>query len=286
MASVIETRKSRLLLVGLVLAHLVGISKQVERGGQSLLGQGLFALVAPVQGLITGSIRGVSGGWSGYVDLRRVHEQNRALQERVRVLEEQLQDRLEQAQEAERLREMLQLRKELPLDVLAAEVIVREGVPWSRTITVDKGSAEGVRLNAAVISATGVVGRVIALGPHASRVQLILDGQAGVGVRIERSRVTGVLVAPPGMATAVIGDLAMKYVPSLGDVVVGDVVVTSGLDHLYPAGLVVGRVRSATRGSGLFKEIAVAPSAQFNTLEEVLVVRTPLADDTMSQGVR
>jgi rod shape-determining protein MreC len=286
MASVIETRKSRLLLVGLVLAHLVAISKQVERGGQSLLGQGLFALVAPIQGLITGAIRGVSGGWSGYVDLRRVHEENRSLQERVRALEKQLQDRQEQAQEAERLREMLQLRKELPLDVLAAEVIVREGVPWSRTITVDKGSADGVRLNAAVISATGVVGRVIALGAHASRVQLILDGQAGVGVRIERSRVTGVLVALPVMPTAVIGDLAMKYVPSLADVVVGDVVVTSGLDHLYPAGLVVGRVRSATRGTGLFKEIAVAPSAQFNTLEEVMIVRTPLADDTTTQGVR
>ena len=286
MASVIETRKSRLLLVGLVLAHLVAISKQVEHGGQSLLGQGLFALVAPVQGLITGTIRGVSGGWSGYVALRGVHEQNRHLQERVRVLEQQLQDRQEQAQEAERLREMLQLRKELPLDVLAAEVIVREGVPWSRTITVDKGTAEGVRLNAAVISATGVVGRVIAVGPHASRVQLILDGQAGVGVRIERSRVTGVLVGQPGVPNSVIGDLAMKYVPSLADVVVGDVVVTSGLDHLYPAGLVVGRVRSAARGTGLFKEIVVTPSAQFNTLEEVMVVRTPLPDDTMGQGVR
>ena len=286
MASVIETRKTRLLLVGLVLAHLVGISKQVERGGQSLLGQSLFALVAPVQGLITGTIRGVSGGWSGYVALRGVHEQNRHLQERVRVLEQQLQDRQEQAQEAERLREMLQLRKELPLDVLAAEVIVREGVPWSRTITVDKGTAEGVRLNAAVISATGVVGRVIAVGPHASRVQLILDGQAGVGVRIERSRVTGVLVGQPGVPNSVIGDLAMKYVPSLADVVVGDVVVTSGLDHLYPAGLVVGRVRSAARGTGLFKEILVTPSAQFNTLEEVMVVRTPLPDDTTTQGVR
>jgi rod shape-determining protein MreC len=286
MASVIETRKSRLLLVGLVLAHLVAISKQVERGGQSLLGQGLFAFVAPIQAAITGTIRGIGGGWSGYVDLRRVYEQNRALQERVRVLEKQLQDRQEQAQEAERLREMLQLRKELPLQILAAEVIVREGVPWSRTITVDKGAAEGVRLNAAVISATGVVGRVIAVGSHASRVQLILDGQAGVGVRIERSRVTGILVGQPGMPTAATTDLVLKYVPSLADVVVGDVVVTSGLDHLYPAGLVVGRVRSAARGTGLFKEILVTPSAQFNTLEEVMVVRTPLPDDTTTQGVR
>jgi len=286
MASVIETRKSRLLLVGLVLAHLVAISKQVERGGTSLLGQGLFAFVAPFQALITGGVRGVSGAWSGYVDLRRVHEQNRALQERVRGLETHLQQREEQAREAERLREILQLRRDLPWATVAAEVIAREGTPWSRTITLDKGSAEDVRLNAAVISATGVVGRVIALGPHASRVQLILDGQAGVGVRIERSRVTGVLVAQPGMPTASIGDLVLKYVPSLGDVVVGDVVVTSGLDRLYPPGLVVGRVRSAARGSGLFREILVTPSAQFNTLEEVMVVRTPPPDDGMTQGVR
>jgi rod shape-determining protein MreC len=286
MASVIETRKSRLLLVGLVLAHLVAISKQVERGGTSLLGQGLFAFVAPLQALITGGVRGVSGAWSGYVDLRRVHEQNRALQGQVRGLETQLQQREEQAREAERLREMLQLRRDLPWATVAAEVIAREGAPWARTITLDKGSSEDVRLNAAVISATGVVGRVIAVGPHASRVQLILDGQAGVGVRIERSRVTGVLVAQPGMPTASIGDLVLKYVPSLGDVVVGDVVVTSGLDRLYPPGLVVGRVRSAARGSGLFREILVTPSAQFNTLEEVMVVRMPLPDDGVTQGVR
>lgn len=286
MARVIETRKTRLLLVGLVLAHLVAISKQVERGGQSLLGQSLFALIAPLQAVITGTIRGVSGGWSGYVALRGVHEENGRLQERVAFMERQLQEREELAREAERLREILQLRKELPLETVAAEVIAREGAPWSRTITLDKGSSHGVRLNAAVLSATGVVGRVIAVGPRASRVQLILDGQAGVGVRIERSRVTGILVGQPGMPTAVTGDLGMKYVPSLADVVVGDVVVTSGLDRLYPAGLVVGRVRSATRGSGLFKEILVTPSAQFNTVEEVMVVRTPLPDDSVTQGVR
>jgi len=286
MARVIETRKTRLLLVGLVLAHLVAISKQVERGGQSLLGQGVFAVVAPLQGAITGTIRGFSGGWAGYVDLRGVHEENRRLLERVAVMERQLQERQELAREAERLREILQLRKELPLDTVPAEVIAREGAPWSRTITLDKGSAEGVRLNAAVISATGVMGRVIAVGPHASRVQLILDGQAGVGVRIERSRVTGILVGQPGPTTGGANDLVMKYVPSLADVVVGDVVVTSGLDRLYPAGLVVGRVRSATRGTGLFKEILVTPSAQFNTVEEVMVVRTPLPDDAVTQSVR
>jgi rod shape-determining protein MreC len=286
MARVIETRKTRLLLVGLVLAHLVAISKQVERGGQSLLVGGLFAFAAPFQAAITGAIRGMSGGWSGYVDLRRVHEENARLQERVASMERQLQEKEELAREAERLREILQLRKELPLDTVAAEVIAREGTAWSRTITLDKGSSDGVRLNAAVISATGVVGRVIAVGPGASRVQLILDGQAGVGVRIERSRVTGILAGQPGMSIGAISDLVMKYVPSLADVVVGDVVVTSGLDRLYPPGLVVGRVRSVTRGAGLFKEILVTPSAQFNTVEELMIVRTSLTDDTVTQGVR
>src|SRR5947208_16909971 len=114
MASVIETRKSRLLLLGLVLAHLVAISKQVERGGQSLLGQGLFALVTPLQAVITGTIRGVSGGWAGYVDLRRGYEQNRSLQEGERVLESHSQARQEQAQEAEALRKVMQLKNDMP----------------------------------------------------------------------------------------------------------------------------------------------------------------------------
>ena len=76
-------------------------------------------------------------------------------------------------------------------------------------------------------------------------------------------------------------DLLLKYVPARGDVVVGDVVVTSGLDRLYPKGLVVGRVRFVGDGSGLFRDIRVEPSARFDRLEEVLVVRrTPEALDT------
>src|SRR5215510_15589586 len=118
MAPVIETRKSKLLLVGLVLAHLVAISKQVERGGTSLLGQGLFAVVSPFQALITGTIRGVSGAWSSYVDLRGVHAENGRLQEQIQTLQRLLEERQEQAREGERLREMLQLKQDLPLQTL------------------------------------------------------------------------------------------------------------------------------------------------------------------------
>jgi rod shape-determining protein MreC len=78
----------------------------------------------------------------------------------------------------------------------------------------------------------------------------------------------------------------MKYVRMLADVVEGDLIITSGLDRIYPPGLVVGRVRSVKLGSGLFKEILVAPSARFDRLEEVLVVRTPLPDVKTTETVQ
>jgi rod shape-determining protein MreC len=81
-------------------------------------------------------------------------------------------------------------------------------------------------------------------------------------------------------------DLSLKWVPALADVVVGDVVVTSGLDRIYPPGLMLGRVRVVERGNGLFKEILVQPSARFDQIEEVLVVRTALPEDATPETLR
>jgi rod shape-determining protein MreC len=90
---------------------------------------------------------------------------------------------------------------------------------------------------------------------------------------VERSRVPGVVSGQVGGPGAGSEDLVLKYVDERADVAVGDVVVTSGLDRIYPKGLVVGRVRSVGKGSGLFRDIRVEPSARFDRLEEVLVVR-------------
>jgi rod shape-determining protein MreC len=287
MARSLATNKSRLLLAGLVLGHLVAISKQVDVGdGATLFERSLFALFSPLQGLISGGVHGLGGTWSSYVSLRGVREENKELRDRLAVAELLLQQRTHQAREAQRLREILQLRQVLPLQTLLAEVIARDGVPWFRTVTLNKGSRQGVLLNAPVISPNGVVGRVIRLGPEACVVQLLLDQESGVGVRIERSRVTGVVSGQVDSAGQLTGDLQMKYVPMLADVVEADLVITSGLDRMYPPGLVVGRVRQVKLGSGVSKEILVAPSARFDKLEEVLVVRTPLPDTTVTETVQ
>jgi rod shape-determining protein MreC len=193
--------------------------------------------------------------------------------EQVRQLEAQLQERSDRAREADQLRELLGLRQVLPLETVAADVVSRDGVPWFRSLTLNKCIADGVVLNAPVMSPTGVVGRVIAVGPHAARVQLLLDRDSGAGALVERSRVGGVVSGQVAGTEAGSGDLVLRYVPERADVTVGDVVVTSGLDRIYPKGLVIGRVRSVGKGSGLFRDVRVEPSARFDRLEQVLVVR-------------
>jgi rod shape-determining protein MreC len=286
-ARVMEGRKSRFLLGVLVLAHLVAISRQVEgEGGVSLLQRVLFNVLVPPQRLVASGIHGVKGVWLGYVSLRGTRDENRRLQERLHSLETQLQATQEQIGEAARLREVLELRPILPVPTLTAQVIAREGVPWFRNVTIDKGQKDGVALNAPVLGVAGVLGRVVAVGPKAAKVQLLLDRDCGVGVRIERTRTTAVVSGQVSFSDSGTTELLMKYVPVLADVVVGDVVVTSGLDQIYPKGLVVGRVRSVGKGSGLFKEVAVAPSANFERIEEVMVATAPVQPPAMTETVR
>jgi len=274
MALAVPARQSRVLLVGLVLVHLAVISHQVDGGGGvSLLQRGLLAVLSPLQRGVGAIVGGAGEAWRGWAFHRETYEKNRRLGERVRQLETELQASSARAQEGARLRELLELRQAVPMETVAAEVVARDGVPWFRTLTIDKGEADGVALDAPVMSPTGVVGRVVAVGPHAARVQVLLDRDSGAGVLIERSRVPGVVSGQVSGQASGAEDLALEYVPERSDVAVGDVVVTSGLDRIYPKGLVVGRVRYVGKGSGLFRDIRVEPSARFDRLEEVLVVR-------------
>jgi rod shape-determining protein MreC len=278
LATAVPARRSRFLLVGLVLAHLTAISHQVDGGGGvSLLQRALLSVLAPLQSGVAVTLGGLSELWHGWAFHRETYAENRRLREQVRELETELQQRTFKAQESVRLRELLELKQSVPLDTLAAQVVGRDGVPWFRTLTLDKGDQDGVRLDAAVISATGVVGRVFAVGPHAARVQTLLDRDSGAAALIERSRASGVVSGQVSGPEAGSEDLTLKYVPERADVAVGDLVVTSGLDRIYPKGLVLGRVRHVGTATGLFRDIRVEPSARFERLEEVLVVRQPLA---------
>jgi rod shape-determining protein MreC len=287
MAFAVADRRRWPLLVGLILVHLAVISHQVDGGGGVSLLQGLvLRALLPFQLAIKGTVSGASELRRSLARLRGAYDENLRLAEEVRRLELLVQERSRQSQDAAGLRELLDLKPVLPLETVAADVLSREGVPFYRTLSIDKGTEDGVALDAAVLSPRGVLGRVIWSGPRSARVQTLLDRDSGAGVLIERTRTTGVVSGQVALSDAGSPDLVMKYVLEQADVVAGDLVVTSGLDRIYPKGLVVGRVRSVGKGAGLFKDIRVEPSAQFDSLEHVLVVLGRASEDAAGASAR
>jgi rod shape-determining protein MreC len=123
----------------------------------------------------------------------------------------------------------------------------------------------------AVIAPAGVVGRIILPTGRASKVQLLIDRNAAAGAIIERTRVQGVAI---GLG---LEQMRMDYVAGSADVKVGDTVVTSGIDGIYPKGFVIGQIESVHRGAGVYSTIVIRPAVDFSALEAVLVVKIPPA---------
>lgn len=257
------------LLLALALALHVGlISLQVTtRAGSTVFHSVVFGGVSEAQRGAAWVTGGVGDTYSGYFDLRGVRDENARLRTEVGALQVQLQAERARAERADGYRRLLELRERVPLETTGAEVIAASATPEFRTITVDKGSNDGVAANMAVVAPSGIVGRVTQPAARAALVQLIIDANAAAGAVIERTRVQGIVV---GLGD---GTLRMDFAPATGDVVTGDVVVTSGIDGLYPPGFVIGTVTRVSRGDGLYHDIAVQAGVDFSRLEDVLVVR-------------
>ena len=171
---------------------------------------------------------------------------------------------------------LLDLKKRTALETTAAEILAGSASPEFRSITIDKGLSDGLRPDMAVIAPTGVVGRVVTPTAGAAKVQLLVDRNAAAGALIERSRSQGVVLGSGGST------LRLDFVSDSADVRVGDTVVTSGIDGIYPSGFVIGRVSEVDRSSGAYHAIAIQPAVDFSSLEDVLVVLSPLLPVTAS----
>lgn len=253
-----------------VVGHLVLISAQVNtRSGVPILSAVMFSALSEFQRVAAIGFGAVRGAWSGYVDLRGVRAENEALKRELSDLQVRYQRERATAQRSEALRALLQLRDRTRLPTIAAEVIAGSATPEIRAVTIDKGTADGLRTDMAVISGAGVVGRVVTPGAHAAKVQLLVDQNAAVGGLVERSRAQGVLVGTGS------GELRFEYLSETADLKERDLVVTSGIDGIYPKGFLIGSVVHIERVGTGYKEIRIRPSVDFATIEEVLVVLAP-----------
>ncbi len=280
MANADIKQRPGVILSAALLLHVVLISAQVNTAsGLPVLQVVTFGAFSEVQRATMSLIDGVSGLWSGYVALQQVEEENLALKQELQTLQIRLQQERAEAQRTDNLRQLLELRERAQLDTTAAEVIAGPASPEFQTVTIDKGSSDGLATDMAVISPAGVVGRVILPSRRASKVQLLIDLNAAAGALIERTRVQGVVVGAGS------GMLRLRYVPGTADVKTGDLVVTSGIDGIYPKGFVIGTIDHVAGGVGEYHDISVRPAVDFARLEEVLIVRTPAASRGVSEGV-
>ena len=266
------------ILAAAVFLQLIGLAYQVKKqtGKDSeessrLIRVWTISAITPLEKGIVRLQTGTSNVWHNYVYLRGVRQENRDLQEKIQKLQLE-QVRLQQdASQARRLQALLGFKEQFIDQTVAAQVIGSSGSEQSRTVYLDKGRNDGIREGMPVISADGIVGKVIlsTSRPNVSQVLLINDQSSGVGTILEQSRLQGVL---KGRAS---GELVLDKVMSEEDVKTGERVLTSGGDQIFPKGLPVGTI-GEVKQAGEFLHVQVKPAAALNHLEEVLVITKKL----------
>ncbi len=263
------------LLLAVLLMSLLLLTVQTRGGGPTRVADLVALATTPVQSLLAKAHRGALGAWHTFADWKAVRGENLALRadnERLRV--ESLQVR-ETDQENRRLRRLLALRDRMPLATLTGEIIGREAGGWARSLTVNRGRADGVAQQMPVIVPEGLVGRVAQVRSGASVVQLLSDPTSTVGAVVQRTRTPGLVEGEPG------GGVRFKFMARDGaGVAAGDLIVTSGLGTLFPKGIPVGRVTAVEdKGSALFHFAVLAPAVDFARVEEVLLLTGQSAQD-------
>lgn len=262
-------RRTLALLVTVCLGQVLLISAQVQsREGLPLIQVAAFDAFARVQ-RVTGAIADAGSGiWSQYFGLRGVARENETLRQQLLDLAAELQRQRAIAAQTRSLEDMLGLKPQVSAPTIAARVIAGNVSPGTLTVAIDRGTADGVTEDMAVLGARGVVGRVIApVSQNAATVQLLIDSNAAAAVVFERSRSGGMVI---GGQTD--GTLRAEFVSTLADVQAGELVTSSGQDGIFPPGFTIGTVESVSGAGGPNRQVRVRPAADFSHIDIVLVV--------------
>jgi rod shape-determining protein MreC len=255
------------VLVPLLFLNLTLLSLQIEEpGGSLLLRRWVVAVSAPILNLSAFVSRGAWSTWSEYVWLRGAREENSRLHQTLQQFA--LRDRsLEQIKEENfRLRKLLAFSDLPARRSIGARVVGRTPAYLSNVLYLDRGSADGVAADMPVVSAGGVVGRVVLVSSRTAQVQLLTNADASIGGMIEKTRSPGVARGSGGPL------LELDYIGNTEPVEVGDLVLTSGLDGIFPKGLPIGKVVESAKGRSVFRLIRVEPVTDVLRLEEVLIL--------------
>jgi rod shape-determining protein MreC len=267
LSSKVNKERAILVIVPLLIFQLALLSLQIQNpSGVLLFKSWTLTAQAPVVNISSSIYDGLRRLWFNYVWMVGARAENKRLQERVRQLA-LLNDSYEQVkQENARLRRLLSLNDNIPFKTVGARVIARNPSFLSNVIYVDRGSVDGVRIDVPVLSGEGIIGRTVLVSRNQSQIQLISNPDASIGVMMESSRTPGVLKGS--------GDflLDLNYIGNTEPIKIDDVVLTSGLDGIFPKGLIIGRIVESHKGTGVFRALKVKPVVDLIRIEEVSIL--------------
>ena len=277
-----ETSRGRLIAVcflllvfSLFLTSYSARNPWIVNMGSVLLGE----IAHPIQRVARSGSQTVENIWSGYIALRGVAQENDNLKQRLSLLEADNSRLREVEHEVERLHNLVQGATEAGVSGIGADVIGYDPSNWIQAITVNRGSTDGIIRGMAAVQGNYLVGKVIGVGRHTSQILLLLDPTSGVDALVQSSRVRGI-VEGNGRSGAV-----LQYISPQETVKVGERVITSGMDGVFPKGLVIGIVSEVDKNAGrIFQKISVRPSVKFRRLETVLLVSNSTTADDASEA--
>jgi rod shape-determining protein MreC len=252
-----------LLIIALI---MLSYSVKYDTGG-GIFKKIVLEATAPLQKVLSISAKSVSDAWLRYIFLVGLQEENKNLNKKINELKAELVLYQEGYLEAQRLKKLVALRDDYNYRFVSALVIGKEQAALSKTILINKGSAHGLKIGMPVMAPPGLIGRLIDVSWHVSKVLLLIDENNNIGAILQRTRTQGI-VSGAGSRGCI-----LKYIYKNQDVKEGDSVISSGMGGVFPKGLLIGKVsRVQKQDAGLFLKIDVAPIADFAKLEEVLVL--------------
>ncbi len=266
-------QKAPIWLIALLFTNMVimAIDARDGNGQQKLVRIWTQTLATPFQNVSSRAGGATANFFRQIFNFHSTAQENEVLKEQLATAELKLRNVRQEAVENERLRGLLGLKEKGEYQMVAARVIARDPSVWFNTITIDRGSGSGVGINMPVVTSTGIVGRVVTVSPFASQVMLVTDEKAGAGAVVGQLGQSGALGSVRGRPE--LGLVEMRYVSGLEKVSIGDFVMTTGQDGIYPAGLNVGEVVDVRNGTATQPhEILIRPGAKLDHLEEVAVL--------------
>jgi rod shape-determining protein MreC len=252
-----------------------------QRQGIGFVDAVLLELASPFQNATTSVAQGIREVLGHYLFLVHTEKENDLLKKKIAQLQEENHQMQEMAIANERYRKLLQFREEGSGPMISAEVIGRDPSSWFRSVTINKGEMEGVYKGMAVISPEGAVGQILKTSLHYATVLLITDYNSALDAIVQRTRSKTIVEGTEE------NRCQLKYLLRTEDVVVGDIVVTSGLGGKFPKGLKVGEIQSVEKkGYGVFQHAELIPSVDLTKLEEVLILKESSLPDWPSVPAR